>query len=313
MPDKKPNILVIGSSNVDLIMQMDRFPAPGESVFGKKFEQVYGGKGANQAIGAARSGGHVTFITCLGNDVHAEVMLNNFKRENIDTSYVIKTDELPCGTAIIQIDKSGENCIAVSTEANGLLTPDFLIPEKIPYANWEYGLWQCEIPVESVFRSISAARDAGVKTYLNLAPAKKLNQSVFGKLDGIILNETEAAFLAGTDRVTKSDVDRYAKEFHDLGPRLVIVTFGAEGAYYSTGTADGWVAAFPVTAVDTTAAGDTFCGALVTALSEGQDIVTAITFANAAAALAVTGMGAQTAIPERASIDQFLSDKNRIT
>lgn len=300
-------IVVIGSSNIDLIMQVERLPVPGETITGGVFHQTFGGKGANQAVGAARSGGDVTFVSCLGDDSFAEAVIESFKEDGINTKHILIKEKVATGTALIMIDKAGENCITVAPGANYELLPEHIDAIDSVLKEASFILLQCEIHPATLSYVIDKAWELGVKTILNLAPARDLLPEQLAKLHLLIVNESEAAFLL---KSPVENIEQAKAAAHQLATQVansVIVTLGAKGAYAVTPSDTVMLEAFKVKAVDTTAAGDVFCGALTTALVEEMSIKDAMRFASAASAVAVTRLGAQDSAPTRAEIEAMLN------
>ena len=304
----KNKIVVVGSSNVDLIMKMHHLPEKGETVTGAKFMQVYGGKGANQAVAAARAGGNVTFVSCVGEDAYTPQMVQNYIKDGIDTSFVFQEKGVASGHALIMVDDSGENIISVASEANNLL-----LPEKIDVASPVFNdaamiVMQYEIPEETVKYVIDYANRKNIPVLWNCAPASAFDLSYIPKINILVLNEVEAGFLAGIPIENESDAEKASQKLVDSGVEKVIITLGSKGAFVVTETEKVSVPAFKVEAVDTTAAGDTFCGAFAVALVEGKSLKDALQFASAAAAISVTRIGAQPSAPTRIEIDEFLKE-----
>ncbi|MFC4873424.1 ribokinase [Negadavirga shengliensis] len=294
---KPPSILVAGSSNTDMVIMADHFPSPGETILGGRFLMNPGGKGANQAVAAARLGGNVAFLSKIGKDVFGEETMAHLKTEGIDVSGVAVDDQQPSGVAQIIVDKNAENCIVVAPGANMTLSPKDADTHIQLLENAEVLLMQLEIPIETIVYLAEKAHEWRKKTILNPAPAQKLPDELYACLYAITPNETETAFLTGikvTDEITAGQA---ADFFHKKGVKTVIITLGAAGAYVSSVDFKGILSAPAVSALDTTAAGDTFNGALAAALSNGKDLESAVAFANKAAARAVTKMGAQSSIP----------------
>lgn len=302
------SIVVIGSSNVDLIMQVPRIPRPGETISGGVFTQTYGGKGANQAVGAARSGGRVKFISCLGADGFAPDFIQNFQQAGIDTQHVYQVEQAATGTALITIDAQGENCIAVAPGANHLLTLSHLTQAREAMQTAAMMVLQCELHPATLRQAIDMGAEMGIPILLNLAPAQALEDSYLAKLRWLVVNESEAAMLTQLPVESPQEVELAAENLLEKGAKGVIITLGAKGSYVAEGPSRLRVPAFQVKAVDTTAAGDVYCGSLATALVEGQSSNEAVKFASAAAAIAVTRLGAQPSAPYRSEIDQFLRD-----
>ncbi|MHA8060113.1 ribokinase [Aquirufa beregesia] len=292
-------IIVIGSSNTDMVIQSDRLPAPGETVLGGIFFMNPGGKGANQAVAAARLGGETYFITKVGKDVFGESALQQFTLEGIHGQYICQDDKQPSGVALINVDAHGENCITVASGANARLMAQDIEAANSLFQKGNWLLLQLEIPVETVIYSIEKAHQAGLSVVLNPAPACALPASIYAHIDIISPNETETEFLTGIRPVDEASLSLACDYFLSRGVKRVVITRGAQGAYWKTQGAFGHVPAQHVVAVDSTAAGDCFNGALVVALSEGMAFDQAIAFACKAAALSVTQLGAQASMPTR--------------
>lgn len=297
-------ILVIGSTNIDLIARVKHLPRPGETVGEARFMQSNGGKGANQAVAAARLGGDVAFVSCLGDDAAATALRQQFAADDIDTEALFTAANTPTGTALIFVSEDAENCIAVAPGANHHLTPAAIdaVAERI--AGAEYLLVQLEIPMETVVRAVEKAYEAGTRVVLNPAPAMPLADDLLRRIYLITPNRTEIETLTGIPVYTPHDASRAADALLAKGVENVIVTLGSEGALIRTPAEETFVPAYPVTAVDTTAAGDVFNGALLVALSEGRPLREVVRFAARAAAVSVTRMGAQTSIPWRGEIEE---------
>lgn len=299
-------LIVLGSVNADHVLQVDSFPRPGETVTGHGYCVLPGGKGANQAVAAARLGADIGFIACVGDDDFGSRMIDAFQADGMDTAAVMAVDGMPTGIALIQVAASGENSIAISAEANGCLTPETLAPHHDLLDQAEVLLMQLESPMETIEAAAKKARQGGAQVILNPAPARSLSDELLADLTMITPNETEAELLTGVAVGTEDDAARAAEVLHAKGVDTVIITLGSKGAFYSGPEDSRLVTGFAVDATDTTAAGDTFNGALVAALQEGQPMDEAIRFGHAAAAISVTRLGAQTSIPSRAEVDEFL-------
>ena len=303
---KKPRILVVGSSNTDMIIKLDRIPRPGESLLGGKFAIAPGGKGANQAVAAARAGGDVTLVARVGRDMFGDQALAGFKADNINTRHIQRDAGAPSGVALIFVAQSGENSIAVASGANGRLAPTDVLAAEKSLSGAKALVTQLETPLSTVSAAIRLAKKHGVPVILNPAPAAKLPASLLKLVTILTPNETEAEFLTGikiTDDATARDA---AQALLAKGVRNVIITLGKRGAYLRNATDDVFIPAHKVKPVDTTAAGDTFNGALAVALAEGRDLAEAIRFANAAAAISVTRLGAQPSAPARPEIERLM-------
>ncbi|HNQ87196.1 MAG TPA: ribokinase [Verrucomicrobiota bacterium] len=303
----KPRILVVGSANTDMIVRVDRIPRPGETVLGGAFSVAAGGKGANQAVGAARAGGAVTFVGCVGRDEFGGRALEGWTRLGIDVRHVRRDAKAPSGVALILVAESGENAIAVAGGANGRLTPADVRRARGAFGGADVLLLQLETPLGAVRTAARLASEAGALVLLNPAPARSLPDALLRRVDLITPNETEAELLTGIRLRSDAAVRRAAAVLRRRGVASVIITMGARGAYVATGLGDLWVPGFRVRAVDTTAAGDMFNGALAVALGEGRRLPEAVRFANAAAALSVTRMGAQPSAPSRGEIQRLLA------
>jgi ribokinase len=295
----KPSIVVVGSSNTDMVVKTAHLPAPGETVLGGRFFMNAGGKGANQAVAAQRLGGAVTFVAKVGTDIFGEQAIQLFRQEGIDTSCILSDANHPSGVALITIDDNGENCIAVASGANAALLPDDLEPAIQKMQTADAVLMQLETPVETVLHVASLAAQIGKKVILNPAPACVLPDGLFKNISIITPNEGEAEVLTGIKITDVESLKQAAAVLHQKGVAIVIITLGAQGAFISDGTMQEQVAAPQVHAVDTTAAGDVFNGALAVALSEGMHLRDAVQFGCNAAALSVTRLGAQAAAPYR--------------
>lgn len=295
-------ILVIGSSNTDMVIKTNKLPAPGETILGGTFLLNPGGKGANQAVAAARLGGKITFITKRGNDLFGNQTIGLLMREGIHTNYIVKDPELPSGVALITVDSKGENSIVVAPGANGNLQEED-IPEKL-FESGNYGilLLQLEIPVKTVEYCALKASENKIKVILNPAPAQILSETLLQNIWLVTPNETEAEILTGIKVTDSSTAEAAASYLQMKGVMSVIITMGVSGAYIKSDGFTGMVPGFEVKAVDTTAAGDVFNGALAVALSEGKDLKEATHFANKAASISVTRLGAQASAPYRNEI-----------
>lgn len=302
-------IVVVGSSNIDLIMKMERLPRPGETVTEAEFAQVFGGKGANQAVAAARAGGDVAFVSCVGDDAYGGQVIDNLKKDGIDARHVFQEVGVASGTALIMVDEAGENCISVAPGANYRLTADHLDRARPALEEAAVVIAQCEILPETLDHVIDMAAGLGNMMLLNLAPARSLSDASLAKLGGLAVNETEAEFLTGLRVKTDAEVEAAGKALLAMGPKMVILTLGPRGAWVAVEGYQGLVPGFAVDPVDSTAAGDVHCGALAVALVEGQSLLEAVGFANAAAALAVTKLGAQPSAPARADIDALVASR----
>jgi len=298
---KGKQILVIGSSNTDMTVLADRLPVPGETVLGGTFAMGQGGKGANQAVAAQRLGGDVTFICKVGRDIFGVNSIKEYKQEGMDTSKVMYSDK-PSGVALISVDTHAENCIVVASGANGDITVEDIEANRKDIEKAAILLLQLEIPVDAVVRAAKIAHEAGVYVVLNPAPACDLPEEIYQYLSLIIPNQTEIALMTGIEVKDEEGAAKAVKALQSKGTKEVIVTMGSKGSMvYHEGKAT-FVPSRKVNAVDTTAAGDTYCGGLCVALSEGKDIIAAAEFATASSALTVQKRGAQDSIPYRKDI-----------
>jgi ribokinase len=293
----RPRVTVVGSSNTDLIVRVERLPRPGETILGGEFLTAPGGKGANQAVAAARLGGEVTFIARVGLDSFGDESVENFKRDGIITDYVFRDPDSPSGVALIFVGPDGRNMIVVAPGANGRLSPDNIRSSKKAIASADVLLTQFEIPLDTVSEAISIAFSSGVPVILNPAPAMEVKDELLRMVTFLTPNETEASILSGIEVREMGSAEKAAKELLRRGVENVIVTLGEEGAVYVREDESRHIPAFKVQAVDTTAAGDVFNGAFACAIASGRSPIDAIRFANKAAAISVTRMGAQPSIP----------------
>jgi ribokinase len=295
-------IIVIGSSNTDMVIKTEKLPAPGETILGGIFLMNPGGKGANQAVAAARLGGKVTFITKRGNDLFGNQAIGLLMREGIDTRYIVKDLDFPSGVALITVDSTGENSIVVAPGSNANLLQEDIPPEIFDSGKFEILLLQLEIPLNTVEYSAITAYEHGLKVILNPAPACKLSDNLLKHVWLITPNETEAEAITGAIITDITSAERAALLIQDRGVKNVIITLGETGAFVKSENYTGLVPGVKVTPVDTTAAGDVFNGALAVAISEGQGLYDAVVFANKAASISVTRMGAQASAPYRNEI-----------
>lgn len=290
-------IIVIGSSNTDMVIKSKKLPVPGETILGGTFLMNPGGKGANQAVAAARLGGNVTFVTKTGNDMFGAEAVHIFNNEGIDTKYIITDKINPSGVALINVDENGENCIVVAPGSNGNLLQEDVPMHLFERGKFEILLLQLEIPVAIVEYCAVTASENGIKVILNPAPAQNLSDNLLMHTWLITPNETEAEILTGIKINDISSTENAAISLQRKGVKNIIITLGAEGAYVKSENYSGLVPGIKVKPVDTTAAGDVFNGALAVALSDGKNIKDAVVFANKAAAISVTRMGAQASAP----------------
>ncbi len=295
-------VLVVGSSNTDMVIKTQNFPAPGETILGGRFLMNAGGKGANQAVAAARLGGLVTFVGKIGDDIFGKQAVQQLEDEGINVDFVAVDPENPSGVALITVDRKGENSIVVAPGSNGTLSPEDFNKAMAVLSDSEFVLMQLEIPIPTVEYIANLAAQKQKKVILNPAPAAQLSDELLKNLYIITPNETEAELLTGIKVTNEQSALKAATFLHDKGIEIVIITMGSAGAFLLANGKPEIIPAPKVEAVDTTAAGDTFNGALVVALSEGKTIQESIAFANKAAAISVTRIGAQSSVPFRKEI-----------
>ncbi len=299
----KPTILVVGSTNTDMVIKAGHLPAPGETILGGSFFMFQGGKGANQAVAAKRLGGDITFIAKTGNDIFGQRSVQLFKEEGIDTGRMLVDDTEPSGVALITVDDKGENCIVVASGANAALTSSDLELSNALISEAGIVLMQLEIPLDTV-RYVAAVAAAYSRTViLNPAPACWLDPPLLHNISIITPNKKEAEMLTGIGITDMESTAAAARALRQMGVRTVIITLGSQGAYICSADIEELVSAPAVQAIDTTAAGDVFNGALAVALSEGQSLTDAVTFGCKAAAISVTRLGAQSAAPFRHEVE----------
>ena len=303
------NLVVLGSINADHILNLESFPAPGETVTGNQYQVAFGGKGANQAVAAGRSGANIAFIACTGDDDTGERVRKQLASDNIDVAPVSVVAGESTGVALIFVNAEGENVIGIHAGANAALTTERVEAQRAIISGADALLMQLESPVESVLAAAKIAHENHTTVVLNPAPARVLSDELLALVDIITPNETEAEKLTGIRVENDDDAARAAGALHNKGIGTVIITLGSRGVWVSANGEGRRVPGFKVKAIDTIAAGDTFNGALVTALLEGKVMDDAIRFAHAAAAIAVTRKGAQPSVPWRKEIDEFLSQQ----
>jgi len=301
------NITVVGSSNTDMIIQMAEIPRPGETVLGGAFSMAAGGKGANQAVGAARAGGKVTFVARVGDDMFGSKAIEGFKNDGINVEYVTRDETAPSGVALIFVADDGENSIAVASGANARLSPEDVEAAREAVTSSAALVCQLETPIETVTAAAKIAADAGVRVILNPAPAQALSKDLLRLVSVLTPNESEAQLLTGIKVTDDAGALKAARILQDRGVETVLITLGPRGTFVAGGETNELVPSVKVDAVDTTAAGDVFNGALAVALAECKPLLEAVRFANIAAALSATRLGAQPSAPRRAEIDACLN------
>ncbi|HAT1574380.1 TPA: ribokinase [Raoultella ornithinolytica] len=299
-------LVVLGSINADHILNLESFPTPGETVTGHHYQVAFGGKGANQAVAAGRSGADIAFIACTGDDDIGERVRRQLERDRIDVAPVRAVNDQSTGVALIFVNAEGENVIGIHAGANAALSVEQVEAEKARIAGAQALLMQLESPLESVLAAAKIAHQHQTTVVLNPAPARGLPDELLSLIDIITPNETEAEKLTGIRVENDDDAAKAARVLHEKGIGIVMITLGSRGVWVSHDGQGRRVPGFKVQAVDTIAAGDTFNGAFVTALLEGTALDEAIRFAHAAAAIAVTRKGAQPSVPWREEIDEFL-------
>ncbi|MGN0201278.1 MAG: ribokinase [Candidatus Cryptobacteroides sp.] len=302
-------ILILGSSNTDMTVKTAALPAPGETVLGGDFTMSPGGKGANQAVAAKRAGGDVSFVCKVGKDTFGDNALKHYAEEGIDISGVLRSEK-PSGVALITVDNEAENCIVVASGANTDISVGDVQESRSLLESCDILLMQLEIPVPAVLEAARTASEAGALVVLNPAPYCELPEEIFRYVSLFIPNMTELSSFSGIPVTDEASAVEAAGILFGKGVGRIIVTMGSCGSLIVGKEGHEFVPAMKVAAVDTTGAGDTYCGALCVALAEGKSLPEAARFATASSAISVTKMGAQTAIPTRAEIDSFLKENS---
>jgi len=302
---KKPKIVVVGSSNTDMVIKMERLPIPGETLIGGDFIMAAGGKGANQAVAAARLGGEVTFVARVGVDMFGKQAIQNFKKEGINTDFIVKDRENPSGVALIFVDRKGENSIAVASGANGKLSEQDVAAAKQKIESAQVMLLQLETPLETVRYAAHLALEAGAKVILNPAPAIKLDEGLLRMITVLTPNESETELLTGVKVEDEKSAKQAAEVLRTKGIANVVITMGSKGSFLVTEDQSLLIPTKKVEAADTTAAGDAFNGALAYALAKNESIENAVRFANLVGAFSATKIGAQPSMPTYDELRQF--------
>jgi ribokinase len=305
------SLVVVGSLNMDFVVTVDRLPAPGETVLGRDFQMIPGGKGANQACAAAKLAGAsvpVRMVGRVGYDLFADHLKASLSAAGVDVSTIHATKAQPTGVALIWVDRAGQNSIVVASGANHEMFSADVGAMRPVFKEARFALFQLETPLNTVAAALKAAREEGARTILDPAPAQPLPGDLLSQVEILTPNESEACLLLGRSagRVTPGDAPALARSLRELGPRTIILKLGEHGCFCLDGDEEIRSAGFTVDVRDTTAAGDTFNGGLAVALAEGKPIPDALRFANASAALSVTRLGAQASIPSREEVDEFL-------
>lgn len=308
-PIHTARVVVVGSSNMDMVARTERLPAPGETVLGSEFVMTPGGKGANQAVAAARLGAEVTFVSRVGTDVFGERITANIAAAGIRTEYIVHDDGAPSGVALIFVEKRGQNAIVVAQGANARLTPEDVDAARPAFEQADVIMVQFEIPLPTVAHTIALAQSLGKQIVLSPAPMLPLPSDFLRGVDVVICNHIEAGQLIGEREASPLDAVDRAQRLLSKGIGAAIVTMGNEGAAAATRTRVQRIPPKHVAAVDSTAAGDCFAGAVAYSLAEGQEIGPAVYFANAAAALSVTRLGAQASLPTRQEVELFIQQR----
>jgi len=297
---------------MDLVVRMPRIPRPGETLLGGVFKTFPGGKGANQAVAAARLGAHVTMIGCVGGDAFGQEMRDTLSAEGIDTTHVLVHPESATGVALIQVDAKGQNSIAVASGANFQLTSADVEKALQSIGNFDVLVMPLETPLETIYTAARIASQRGAKVLLNPAPAQMLKPDLLELVDVLLPNEYEAALMTDSPSLqSAADVRSAAEKLLSLGVKNLMVTMGSRGAMLFDGQMESNISACPVQAVDTTAAGDCFVGALAVGLCEGKSLLSAAEFASAASAISVTRDGAQPSLPRREEVLQFMNERSK--
>lgn len=308
---KRKKLIVLGSVNVDHILNVPKFPKPGETLSGSNYKISFGGKGANQAVAAGRLGANVQFIAAVGNDELGNKIKQQLNNDNINTCSVACIEGQNTGVALILVNAQGENQIAIHAGANAQVTTEYLLKYKEDIINADAILMQLETPLATIEQAAKLAKQHQTLVILNPAPARKLSDDLLNHIDIITPNETEAEYLTGIKVLTEKDAEQAAMFLHKKGIETVIITLGCKGAWVSSAQRGAIITGFKVKAIDTIGAGDTFNGMLVTALLEGKSLEQAIKYAHAAGALSVTKPGAQTAVPFRNEVEEFLEQQSK--
>lgn len=309
MSQRRPSICVVGSANMDLTFRALRLPRPGETLSGQSFQTGFGGKGANQAVMAARLGARVSLIARVGRDAFGDQTVRHYQQQGIDTTHVRQDADAPTGVASIVVDDAGQNCILIVAGANGRLSPDDVRSAASVIESSDLLLAQLEVPLSATLEAFRLARASGVRTILNPAPAVPLPDELFSLTDICIPNETEAEILTGRRATPPTETESAVRKIQNRGPNTVLVTLGAQGVVLVDGQTVEHIPAVSVTALDATGAGDAFIGSLAVFLLEGMSLSEAARRANAAAALSVTRPGTQASFPNRSEIETILKDK----
>jgi ribokinase len=299
-------IVVVGSSNTDMVIKCEHLPAPGETILGGEFLMNPGGKGANQAVAAAKLGGEVVLVAKVGDDIFGHEAVTSFDKVGINTDFIVVDAQQPSGVATIMVDAKGENCIAVAPGSNNSLSPADVDCAMAKIDTADVLLMQLETPMDTIEYVASLGNEKGKLVILNPAPAQVFSDGMLAKLDVITPNETEAEILTGIKVANITDAEKASKVLRDKGVDTVIITMGSLGAFVLSESFTGLIPTRKVEAVDTTAAGDTFNGALAVAMAKGLAIEEAVAFSNKAAAISVTRLGAQASAPRLDELEALI-------
>ncbi|MBF7694535.1 ribokinase [Acinetobacter rathckeae] len=303
----RKKLVVLGSINADHILRLEHFPHPGQTLHGHAYQVAFGGKGANQAVAAGRSGADTHFIACVGEDEIGTSIKAQLEKDQVNTQAVSAVNGETTGVALIFVNALAENCIGICSGANAKLSPKYVQDHQALITSADALLVQLETPIDSIIEACKIAQQENVKVILNPAPARELPEELLRLVDIITPNETEALSLTGKIIHNESDAAEAAHILHSKGIKTVVITMGSRGVWLSEENQGQLISGFKVNAIDTIAAGDTFNGAFMTALLENKTPAEAAQFANAAAAIAVTRKGAQPSVPWRTEIDAFLA------
>ena len=308
----RPAIVVVGSLNMDFVVTVSHLPAPGETVLGRDFQMIPGGKGANQACAAGRLGSPGVAVRMAGRggyDLFADHLKASLSAAGVDVTHVHATKAQPTGVALIWVDRAGQNSIVVASGANHEFHPAEVAALRPLFRGARFVLLQLETPLATVASALASAREEGARTILDPAPAQPLPPELLAAVDILTPNESEACHLLSrpVSRVAPAEAPELARALRWLGPRSIVLKLGEQGCYCLDGEVEIRAPGFPVEARDTTAAGDTFNAALAVALAEQKPMEEALRFANAAAAISVTRLGAQASVPTRREVDDFLA------
>ncbi len=310
MPDE-PKIVVVGSINMDLVIRCETIPVPGQTIIANWSTEIPGGKGANQAVGSSRAGGNVSLVGRVGSDSMANRLIENLDGSGVGTAFVKRTDNCASGIAIVAVEGSGENAIMVVPGSNGRVSDDDVNRAAEMIRGADMILLQLEIPISTVLYVIDLARAAGVRVVLDPAPMPAELPPEALEVDVLCPNQSEAEQLVGYAVETVDDAHRAAEQIVNNGTRHAVITLADKGAVIHDGTSSEWIQPFAVKAVDTTAAGDAFAGALTVRLAEGAALSDAALFACAAGAIVSTRLGAQPAMPDRSEIEALITESGR--